>query len=529
MQTALEDLDKEALIALVKQQGQVLLKRDQALLQREEEIANHHKEIAERTEEITSLTQERDYLKAQVEMLRRMQFGQKRERFEGDPSQMALPFEVLPAQEEQQQEEIKEKVEYIRKRPNHHGRAALPAHLPVEEIEIYPEGDLSEMVCIGKEITEELESVPARFFIKRYIRYKYAQKTGDAVLIGQLPERVIDKGIPGAGLLASILTDKYLDHLPLYRQKQRFARENIQIASSTIEGWTKEALIRLQPLYEQLVFQIKSKGYWQVDETPIKVLESDKKGACHQGYYWVYHSPLDNITLFDYQPTRGSAGVKGMLDTFRGYLQTDGYVVYEKYGKRKDITHLACWAHARREFERALLNDKIRAEYALNQIQKLYAIERKAKKENLEAAKIKELRLEESLPIINQLGKWIVEQIKNTLPKSQIGKAMLYAYTRWDALSAYLYDGNLCIDNNLVENAIRPVALGRKNYLFAGTHEAAQRAAMIYSFFAICKKHEVNPFQWLKYALENSMTINHKKLSELFRLYYKNLEISNKA
>lgn len=199
MQTALEDLDKDELITLVKQ-------RDQ----------------------------ENAYLKEQIEMLRRMQFGQKRERFEGDPNQIFLPFEASPAEVEQQQEEIKEKVEYERKRPNHHGRAKLPEHLPVEEVEIYPEGDLSEMVCIGKEITEELECIPTRFFIKRYIRYKYAPQNGDGVLIGQLPERVIDKGIPGAGLLASILTNKYLDHLPLYRQKQRFAREGIQLASSTI-------------------------------------------------------------------------------------------------------------------------------------------------------------------------------------------------------------------------------------------------------------------------------------------------------
>jgi len=530
MQTALENLSKDDLIALVKQRDQallerdqVLLERDQVLLERDQALAQQDEELVIRTAEVVSLASERDYLKTQVEMLRRMQFGQKRERFEGDPNQIALPFEALPTETQQQQEEIKEKIEYTRKRPNHHGRAALPAHLPVEEIEIHPEGDLSEMVCIGKEITEELECVPARFFIKRYIRYKYTTKDGEGVVIGQLPERVIDKGIPGSGLLASILTDKYLDHLPLYRQKQRFARENIQIASSTIEGWTKEALIKLHPLYEQLVFDMKSKGYLQVDETPIKVLESDKKGACHQGYYWVYHSPLDNITLFDYQPTRGSAGVKGMLDSFRGYLQTDGYAVYDKYSKRKDITRLACWAHARREFERALENDKIRAEYVLTLIQKLYATERKAKQEKMGATQTKELRLTESLPILNQLGKWIFEQIKNTLPKSPIGKAMLYAYARWDALSAYLYDGNLCIDNNPVENAIRPVALGRKNYLFAGTHEAAQRAAMIYSFFAICKKHQINPFQWLKYTLENIMTINHKKLAELFPHNYKML------
>src|SRR5690606_2356471 len=191
------------------------------------------KVISSRDQKINSLSQERDYLKSQVEMYKRMQFGQKRERFEGDPNQTFLPFAAEPAEVAQQQEETKEKIEYVRKRPNHKGRAKLPAHLPVEEIEIHPEGDLSAMVCIGKEITEELECEPAKFYIKRYIRYKYAAKNGDGVRIGELPERVIDKGIPGSGLLAMILTDKYMDHLPLYRQKQRFARDNIQIASST--------------------------------------------------------------------------------------------------------------------------------------------------------------------------------------------------------------------------------------------------------------------------------------------------------
>ncbi|KKX46489.1 transposase [Sphingobacterium sp. IITKGP-BTPF85] len=197
--------------------------------------------------------------------------------------------------------------------------------------------------------------------------------------------------------------------------------------------------------------------------------------------------------------------------------------MYEKYGKKKEVTHLACWAHARREFEKALDNDKRRAEKALLLIQQLYINERKAKEENLSPQQIKELRLAESLPVINELGKWIFEEIKNTLPKSQIGKAMAYAYARWDALSAYLYDGNLFIDNNLVENAIRPIALGRKNYLFAGSHEAAQRSAMIYSLFAICKKHEVNPFQWLKYTLQNIMSINHKNIKELYPQNYKQI------
>lgn len=503
MDMALETLSKEQLIALLKRKDATIEKHQKTTISLEEEIS---------------------YLKHQVELFKRMQFGQKRERFEGDPAQGVLPFEAPAEEVAKQEQEVKEQISYTRKKQSaHKGRAALPAHLPVEEIEIHPQGDLTDMVCIGKEVTEELECEPARFFIRRYIRYKYAAKNGEGVKTGELPERVIDKGIPGAGLLSMILTDKYMDHLPLYRQKQRFARENIPIASSTIEGWVKQALERLEPLYQQLKFDIKAKGYLQVDETSIKVLESDKKGAAHMGWYWVYHSPLDGLVLMDYQPTRGSVATKEMLTPFKGYLQSDGYAVYEKIGQRPEVTPLACWAHARREFERALDNDKIRATKALSLIQQLYAVERKAKEGQMNAEQLKQLRLDESLPVLNQLGKWIFAEVKNTLPKSQIGKAMRYAMERWDKLSVYLQDGSLHIDNNAIENTIRPIALGRKNYLFAGTHDAATRAGMIYSFFAICKKQEVNPFQWLKYALENIMAINHKNIRDLYPHNFKKL------
>lgn len=511
MNPALEQLSKEELLALlqakdrtIQQQASAIEKQEATLTQKQEQV---------------------ELLQWQVDQLKRMAFGQKRERFEAGSQQLPLPFEAGPEQEQQQEEALVEKIEYVRKKQSssaHKGRVALPDHLPIEEVEIYPEGDLEEMTCIGKEVTEELECVPAKLFIRRYIRYKYAPKSKEGVVIGELPERIIDKGIPGPGLLATILVDKYMDHLPLYRQRQRFLRENIPIAASTLDGWCKTALEKLQPLYDYLLEDTKAKGYLQADETPIKVLDKDKKDATHQGYYWVYHNPIDKTVLFDYQPTRGASGPDKILSGFRGYLQTDGYKVYEKIGRQKDVVHLACWAHARREFEKALDNDKTKATIALLYIQQLYAVEAQAREEKLNLQQRKELRLEKSLPVLNDLGKWISKELKTTLPKSPVGKAMRYSQDRWNALSAYLYDGVLEIDNNLVENAIRPVALGRKNYLFAGSHQAAGRAAMIYSFFAICKKHEVNPYLWLKHTLENIMSINHRNIRDLYPQNFKN-------
>ncbi|MDZ7693879.1 MAG: IS66 family transposase [Balneolaceae bacterium] len=508
MNAALENLSKTQLITLLQAEKEATQHVEQNL---QKTISSYEKRLAgkEQTER---------WLNQQIAQLKRMLFGQKRERFES-PSQTALPFEASSGQQAKQQQALTEKITYTRQtqsRTNHKGRLPLPDHLPVEEVEIYPEGDLSGMVCIGKEITEELELAPARFYIKRYIRYKYAPKNGDGVLIGELPERVIDKGIPGPGLLATILTDKYVDHLPLYRQRQRFLREDIPVAASTLEGWAGQGMDRLQILWEHLVQDTRAQGYLQADETPIKVLDSNKQGSCHQGYYWVYHNPIGRTVLFDYQPTRGAPGPRRILEDFTGYLQTDGYGVYQKIGARSGVVHLACWAHARRQFERALDNDRARAEMALSWIQGLYAVERQARQQNLTPAQRKELRLQHSLPIINQMGKWISRELKQVLPKSRIGKAMAYSMNRWDALSCYLYDGLLEIDNNGVENAIRPVALGRKNYLFAGSQNGARRAGMIYSLLGTCKMHGVNPHQWLSHVLQNILSTKYNEVRSLY-------------
>jgi transposase len=206
--------------------------------------------------------------------------------------------------------------------------------------------------------------------------------------------------------------------------------------------------------------------------------------------------------LFDYRKGRGREGPDDILKDYKGYLQTDGYAAYEDFDKRADITLIHCMAHARRKFNDALQNDKAMAEYALSMFQKLYAIERRVKDEELSAEAILQLRQQEAVPILKQLKEWMTQEYTKVLPKSPIGQAIAYSLPRWNKLSTYASDPILNIDNNPVENAIRPVAIGRKNYLFAGSHDAAQRAAMVYSLFATCRLHNINPYDWLKDVLE---------------------------
>lgn len=456
----------------------------------------------------------------QIDQLNRLLFGSKRERFVSNenPAQMSLPFDVP---EEEPAEEKREEITYTRKkkqRDNHPGRMPLPDHLPVEEIVIEPKEDTTGMKCIGKEVTDQLELIPAKLFIKRYIRPKYIKEDSASLtcqgIIADLPTFPIEKGIAGPGLLAQIMVDKYVDHLPIYRQVQRFARENVRIPANTINGWQDAISRLLYPLHQVQKRLVLGQGYLQVDETPIRVLDETKKGKTHQGYYWVYYSPIQQAVLYDYRKGRGRDGPKEMLREFKGYLQSDGYTVYDWFGKKQQITLLNCWAHARRYFEKALNYEKS-AGYVLTEIQKLYAIERFARNMKLPYSQRKELRLDHALPILNELGKWMAKNLPKHLPKSQMGEALQYTIARWDNLSTYLYDGHLEIDNNLVENAIRPNALGRKNYLFAGSHECAQRAAMFYSFFGTCKKHGINPFDWLKKVLEIIPDYPANKLSDL--------------
>ncbi|SCC64418.1 IS66 C-terminal element, partial [Chitinophaga costaii] len=255
--------------------------------------------------------------------------------------------------------------------------------------------------------------------------------------------------------------------------------------------------------------------YLHVDETPIKVLDKDKKGETHRGYYWVYHNSLKDLVLFDYQPGRGREGPSAMLKDFKGHIQTDGYSGYNFLHKEEGITLFHCWAHARRKFYDALLNDEARATYALEQIQLLYTIERSAREAGMTAQEVLVLRQRVAVPVLQALKEWMVKTYQEVTPASVIGKALAYTLKLWDGLTAYATDGKLNIDNNQVENAIRPVAVGRKNYLFAGSHEAAQRSAMLYSLLGTCKLHRINPFEWMKDVLQRIGTYPVNQISNL--------------
>jgi transposase len=397
----------------------------------------------------------------------------------------------------------------------------LPESLRREEIIIEPSVDTTAYKKIGDEITEVLEYEPGELYVKQYRRPKYAKPDKEGVVIGKLSSRPLEKAMAGEGLLAQIVIDKYVDHLPLYRQVQRFERSGVKIAYSTLTDWVSGTCQLITPLFEVLKAEVLQSSYLHADETPIKVLDKKKAGESHRGFYWVYQNSIDKIVLFDYQEGRGREGPTEILKDFTGYLQTDGYVGYEVFAQRPGITLIHCMAHARRMFHDALDNNEELAQHALEQIQLLYAIERRCREQALSFAEIKEIRQSESLPVLQSLGAWMKEQYVKVLPKSTIGKALGYSIERWSRLSEYVNDGRLNIDNNPVENSIRPVALGRKNYLFAGSHEAAKRSGMLYSLLGTCKMHGIEPYVWLKEVLHRIADHPVNRVAELLPHHYK--------
>lgn len=455
-------------------------------------------------------------LQHRLSVFEKMIFGPKHERFvpaipvAQNQLTLGIAVETLATPEAKiTQVPAHERKQIEKKTKIHPGRNPLPSSLRREEIILEPLEEVTDCVCIGQEITEVLEVKAAEFYVKRFVRHKYARKNDAGVAIAVLPNRVIDKGIAGSSVLAMLIINKFIDHLPVHRQLAIFKRIGVELNYNTVLDWSNQSLNVLLPLYDLLRQKVFDSGYVQADETTLKVLDNEQKGKAHRGYLWAYKNPLQKLIFFEYQHGRGKTGPEELLKKFKGYLQTDGYGGYDQFALRKDIEILNCMAHARRKFSEAQDNDKARADYALSKMQELYAIEREIK----EFAKEKryEIRQKQSVPKLKALGKWMVEQYTQVTPKSPIGMAFQYSMKRWEELSHYTTNGDLQIDNNLVENDIRPIALGRKNYLFAGSHQSAQRIAMIYSLLGTCKAHDVNPLEWLTKVFEQipNRTVNN--------------------
>ncbi len=480
---------------------------------------------------ITSLqTLQTDYklLKFQYSKLQRMIYGAKSERFVSAqiPGQLSL-FDSV--KEEEKPEAKKETVTYERetgksKKAEGHGRLPLSPNLPREEHTIEPKEDITGARKIGEEINETLEYVPGKLYVKKIIRPKYLLQDQQTIVIGELPSQPIPKSNAGAGLLAQMHVAKYVDHTPFYRQIQQLKREGVIVAPSTMNDWSEKTCELLDILYNRIKEKILQSDYLMMDESPIQVLTEDKPKATHQGYMWVNVAPMEKLVYFNYRQTRSGQYPIAFLKDYHGALQTDGYAGYNVFESDPNVTLLGCFCHARRKFDEARKNDKEKAEFALTRIQQLYNIERKARDQELSWEERKKLREKEAIPVLAQIEKWLKEQ-RNMAPKSAIGIAVNYTGRMWPRLVRYVEDGRYSIDNNPIENKIRPLALGRKNYLFAGSQRGAHRAAMMYSFFGTCKMNEVNPFLWLHDVLSRIQEHKANRIDELLPQNWKPLDV----
>lgn len=469
------------------------------------------------TQQFISLLEERDEkianLQFRLNNLERALFGKSSERhlpavqISNQPSLFELEPVVQKAEPVKTTVKQHDREKALADKENHNGRNAFPRHIErVEEI-IEPEGDLSEYKCIGEEVSEKLDYVPGKIVVKRIVRRKYVKINNEQdkteIIIGKLPSSPIEKGIPTAMLLAWLMTEKFVYHIPFHRTLQKFSHQGISIKPSTVSGWMRQCSLLLLLLYDKLLEKILSQDYLMVDETPLLVMDKDAKGGTHLGYLWAYYAPLTKMVFFQYQPGRHAAWPKETLKNFKGYIQTDGYVVYKDlHLHNKNIIPMNCMAHARRKFDEAKIHNKETAEQGLNYFHQLYEVERYARENNFTFEERFNLRLEKSLPVLNEMETWMKGNCERFNKKSPTNTALAYTLERWENLKVYLQDGKLEIDNNLVENSIRPCALGKKNFMFAGSHEAAQNIAMMYSFSGTCRMQNKDPLPWFASTFE---------------------------
>lgn len=454
-----------------------------------------------------------------IDQLLRQLYGKKSEKLPAQPTLFAdLPFteeELMVVESEVKEKTIAEHKRKERKINPQSLRYEFPEHLRREELVIEPTEIPDGAVKIGEEVSEKLEITKAELYVKRTIRPKYALADKSGVVVAELPEAPIYRCMAGLSLLVYLLIGKYVDHLPLYRIKEKFARQGVKMSDSTMGDWISQVAKLLEILYKELEDQVLKSQYLGADETTVKVLDPRLEGKSHQGYLWVYLAHDINLVLFDYDPSRKKEVVSNKLLQYSGYLQSDGYAGYEQFKTHANITRVGCMAHARRKFDEAINNDKKTALEAMTRMQRIYRLEHWLRIYKIEDSGKKELREKIAVPLLNDMFDWMQNKIQTCTPQSPIYKALNYAIKRKEELMRYTRDGQLHIDNNPVENKIRPTVIGKKNYMFMGSHEAAQRSAMIYSFLISCKANNINPEEWLEDVLNR---INATKKSDLIHL-----------
>lgn len=447
-----------------------------------------------------------------IEHLTKMLFARKSERlananhpllpFPGDEPTPPVPPHVAEAADEEYEE-----IAYQRKK---RGATRVSRDLPRESFTLgLTEAErrcpcCNEVMCkIGEDVSERLDYTPAVLKVIETRREKYACKKHEesGVLTPPVPIHPIEKGMATSGLIAHVLVAKYKDHLPLYRQSGIFARHGAEIAESTLGDWVKDAAEMLQPVVDAMKSSVMASHVVQSDDTGITVLDKDTANGSRHSFLWAYVGDRDEV-VFDFTLGRGREGPRNFLGDFRSRLQVDAYAGYDAVLKENRIVNVGCWAHARRRFFKALDGDQANAAAAIAMIRRMYEVESEARQHELDSDGRRELRQRVSKIVLDEMKPWLEALRPHVLPKSPMGDAIGYTLRQWDPLTRHLDDGRLEIDNNRVERQMRTVAVGRKNWMFAGSAEGAKRAATIYSLVCTCGLLGIEPWAYLKDVLQ---------------------------
>jgi transposase len=490
-----------------------------------DDLALCHEMIRSLVEEAEKRERRIEQLQNHIQLLLRRYYGPRAERY--DPNQaLLLAKEMLSpaaAPEGEAPKEVEEEEAPPPRRRKRRSRREARRELPRRRVEypVGPEGKVcsdcgAEKVKIGEDVSEEIEYQPASVFVIEHVKPKYAcRRCENGVTTAKAPPRPIEKGVPGPGMLAHVAVSKYQDHIPLSRQESIFERQGLRIARSTLCDWVAATAAILEPVSKAMKAEVLASNVIHTDDTPVPVLDRDLDRT-RTARLWVYAGDGGHpFTVFDYTTSRRRDGPAEFLREYKGYLQADAYGGYDGIYAGGDVIEVACWAHARRKFFEAKTSDAARAHAALVRIKELYKVEHEATERGLDPDGRKALRQERSKPILTKFKAWLEAEQTKVLPKSPMGGAISYALSNWVALGRYLEDGDLDPDNNEAERAIRPVAIGRKNWLFCGSDTGGRTAAVLMSICASCKRHAIDPWAYMRDLLVRVSTEPASRVREL--------------